>query len=71
MIRKSLLPDIEFGAHPMRKSSLDQTNSSLQSDHLRSNQQVNMIGHDDKVVKKVLTLATIVLQRLQKEFRMR
>ena len=66
VVRESALPDRKLRAHTMRKASFDQTHSSLDRDALGSQQKMNVVRHNHKGMQFVVSLPTILLQRLQK-----
>ena len=51
----------------MREAPFDQAHRSLHGDALRRENQVDVIGHDDKRVKFVVPGGAIVLQGFEKE----
>jgi hypothetical protein len=66
VIYKSALPNWKVRSQPMRKTSFDESQNSLDSDVVGSQQEVNMIRHDDKCVQLIVALMAVRLQSLQK-----
>ena len=56
-----------FEPHTMRKTSFDQPHSALDRDALRSQQEMNVVRHDDKGVQFVVSLSTVLLQGFKKQ----
>ena len=71
VICKSPLPNRKIRTQSMRKTSFDESHDSLDSNSLRSQQEMNMIRHDDKRVQLIVTLPTVLLERVQKQFGVR
>jgi hypothetical protein len=69
VIRKSTLPHRILRTHPMREASFDKPHDALDRGTLWSQQEMNVIRHDDKSVQFVVALSAVVLQHLQKKFR--
>ena len=55
----------------MRKSSLDQADSSLDRDSLWSDKEMDMIWHYDKAMEFVTAFAAVMLQCIQKQLAVR
>ena len=69
VIRKPTLPHREPRTDPMRKTSFDKPYYPLDRGALRSQQDMYVIRHDNKSVQLVVAFSAVVLQDLQKEFR--
>ena len=50
----------------MRKTSFDKSHRTLNRDALGSQQQMNVVRHDDESVQFVVSLKTVMLQGLKK-----
>ena len=68
VVREPSLPHGNLGAQPVREAPLDKPNGAFEGDGLRSKQQMNVIGHDDKGVEFVVTFGPVVLEGFDKEF---
>ena len=70
MVGEALLPHRNLGSlsEPIRVASLDKLNRAFER-MIRGgrNQQVKMIGHDDKFVQKKFSLLTVVKENVQQE----
>jgi hypothetical protein len=66
-LRKPLLPNGKLRTHPMRKTTLDQSNSTLDRDLQRRNQQMYMVRHHHKRMQLVSPLRTVMLQGLKEQ----
>jgi len=65
MIRKALLPNreiqIEFFFHPIGKPAFDELDRLFQRDFMgRSNQQMEMVGHNYELVDSKTSFASIL-----------
>jgi len=71
MIRKPSFPNLHRVSqtlfHGMRVAALDELQRTFQSDLRRSQQQMEMLGHEHKGVQLKLSLAAIRIQSLQEE----
>jgi hypothetical protein len=66
VIRKSTLPDWELRTHSMREAPFDESHNLLDRGTLRSEQEMNVVRHDDKSVELIVALSAVFLQYLQK-----
>jgi hypothetical protein len=75
MIRESLLPDFasaDLLAHRVRVASFDALHRTFQRDMERGReQQVDMVRHENECMQLELSLSPIVIQRFQKQPRVR
>jgi hypothetical protein len=53
----------------MREAALYKLDSAFERDLLRRDQKMDVIRHNDEVVQQITALATIMLQRFEKELR--
>jgi hypothetical protein len=67
VVCEASLPDGEFGGEAMGETSLDESDGSFES-LLRSEKQVDVVGHDDEGVEFVVSFGAIVLERFDEEF---
>ena len=67
VIRKSTLPDWELRTHSMREAPFDESHNLLDRGTLRSEQEMNVVRHDDKRVQFVVSLPTVLLQGFKKQ----
>ena len=66
VVRKSTLPDRELRTHPMRVAPFDESHNPLDRGTLRSEQEMNVVRHDDKSVQLEVAFSAVFLQHLQK-----
>src|SRR5579862_1805411 len=72
MICETWLPDGAALPHAIRKSSFDELHSPLQGNLLGGRQQqMDVIGHDDKLVQKKFLLVAIMRQRFNQKIGVR
>src|SRR5689334_6462501 len=70
-VQKARLPDhslsLQLLVQLKRKPTLDKLHSSLQSDFSWGQDQMEMVGHDHKLVQQVLLLRSVIQQNLNEE----
>jgi hypothetical protein len=69
MIRKSSLPDRKTRSKTMREAALDEADCPLQRDPLRSQNQMDVIRHNNKCVQLVMTESPVVLKGFKEQLR--
>jgi hypothetical protein len=67
VIGESSLPDGELRCKSTREATLDELDRALQRDLLRSENDMDVVGHDDETEQLVVTLATILLECFDQE----
>jgi hypothetical protein len=71
MVGKSPFPDFHWASqlvfHGVRVAAFDELHRSFQRYPYRSQQQMKMLGHEDKRVKLELSLAAIGVERFEEE----
>jgi hypothetical protein len=63
----SIVADGEFRGEAVGEASLDESDGSLES-LLRSEKQVEVVGHDDEGVEFVVSFGSVVLEGFDEEF---
>jgi hypothetical protein len=66
VVGEASLPDGEFGGEAMGEASLDESDGSFES-LLRGEEEVDVVGHDDKGVEFVVPFGSIVLEGFDEE----
>jgi hypothetical protein len=67
MVGEASLPDGEFRGKAVGEASLDESDGSFES-LLRSEKQVDVVGHDDEGVEFVVSFGAVVLEGFDEEF---
>ncbi len=61
VVRKPTLPHRELRTHSMREAPFNEAHNSLDRGTLRSEQEMNVVRHDDKSVELIVALSAVVL----------
>ena len=67
VIGETALPDGELRAQATREAALDEIHRKRDCLVLRSDEQMDVVGHDDEGVEFVCALSTVVLQGFEEE----
>jgi hypothetical protein len=68
MVGETSLPDVKRRGETVREASLDKPDGTFESDRLRSNQKVDVVGHDDERMELIVTFGPVVLEGCDEEF---
>jgi hypothetical protein len=68
VIGEASLPHRHLGIQAMRETSLDKPNDAFKRDGLRSEQKVDVVGHDNESVQLVVLSGPVVLESRDEEF---
>ena len=68
MVREASLPDGKLGGQTVGEASFDEPDGTFEGDGLRSEQKVDVVGHDDEGVEFVVTLDSVGLESRDEEF---
>jgi len=64
VVGEAALPDGEGGGEAVGEAALDELHGALEGDGLRGEEEVDVVGHDDKGVQFVVAFSAVVLEGL-------
>ena len=67
MVGEAALPDWMRGVQAVGEAAFDEHHRTFECDVLRSQEQMDVVGHGHKGVELVMALATVVLERVEEQ----
>lgn len=71
VVGEASLPDRSLGAHAVREATFDQAHRSLESDGLRRQQEMDVVGHDDEGVEQIVPFCAVMLKGCKEQLAVR
>jgi len=68
MVGETSLPDGNLRGETVGEASLDKPDGAFESDGLRGNQKVDVLGHDDERMEPIVTFGPVVLEGCDEKF---